>query len=179
MTQSEFSRRVKLDEISAVPRRHNIVADETERGRLAERFALAGLNSLEADIDLSREAAGVRARGRVRGAAVQECVVSGQPVPAQVDEAVDILFTSQQQDAADEEIELGEDDCDILPLDGDAVDLGELAAETLSLGLNPYPRLTDDQLAEYRKLLMSEEEAAAAEKSEKAAGKPFAALKRK
>ena len=81
--------------------------------------------------------------------------------------------------AADEEIELGADDCDILPLDGDAVDLGELAAETLSLGLNPYPRLTDDQLAEYRKLLMSEEEAAAAEKSEKVAGSPFAALKRK
>ena len=80
MSEIEFSRRVKLDEISAAPGRHSIAANEAERRLLAERFALPAIERLEAEIDVSREAAGVRAKGRVRAAVTQECVVSGQPV---------------------------------------------------------------------------------------------------
>jgi hypothetical protein len=39
----------------------------------------------------------------------------------------------------DEEFELSAEDCDTLPLEG-RIDLGELAAETLALALDPYPR---------------------------------------
>src|SRR3546814_2269091 len=81
----------------------------------------------------------------------------------------EVLFAihSLSSGASEDEVELGEEDCDVLPMDGDSVDIGELAAETVSLALDPYPRLPDDALAEYRRLLTSEEEAqAAADRSE-------------
>lgn len=180
MSEIEFSRRVKLDEISAAPGRHSIAANEAERRLLAERFALPAIERLEAEIDVSREAAGVRAKGRVRAAVTQECVVSGQPVAAKVDEPFEVLFAihSLSSGASEDEVELGEEDCDVLPMDGDSVDIGELAAETVSLVLDPYPRLPDDALAEYRRLLTSEEEAQAAADAEKKANNPFAVLKK-
>ena len=42
--------------------------------------------------------------------------------------------------ALDEEIELGEADCDTVFYDGAAIDLGTALADTLALNLDPYPR---------------------------------------
>lgn len=179
MNGPEFSRRIRLDEIGPAPRSHHISAEANERALLAERFDLLALDDLSGDIALSREAAGVRARGRVHAAVSQMCVVSGQPVPVRIDEPVDVLFSfSAASGDADEELELSSADCDVMPLEGDAVDLGELAAETMSLALDPYPRLSDADLAEYRRLLASEEDAKAASKADEAARNPFSALKK-
>src|SRR3546814_8978331 len=92
----------------------------------------------------------------------------------------EVLFAihSLSSGASEDEVELGEEDCDVLPMDGDSVDIGELAAETVSLALDPYPRLPDAALAEYRRLLTSEEEAQAAADAEKKANNPFAVLKK-
>ena len=49
----------------------------------------------------------------------------------------------EEQIAAQEEIELDADDCDTIGYDGAAVDLGEAAAETLYLALDPFPRAPD------------------------------------
>jgi uncharacterized metal-binding protein YceD (DUF177 family) len=40
----------------------------------------------------------------------------------------------------DEEIELGESDCDVVFYDGAQIDLGGALADTLALSLDPYPR---------------------------------------
>ena len=40
----------------------------------------------------------------------------------------------------DEEIELGESDCDVVFYDGAEIDLGTAIADTLALSLDPYPR---------------------------------------
>lgn len=179
MSAPEFSHRIKLDEVGMTPRVYRIAAEPAELAALAERFGLAELERLSAEISLSREAAGVRARGRVSAALSQICVVSGQPVPASVDEPLDVLFAFTSPDASEEELELDAADCDVLPLEGEGVDLGELAAETMSLALDPYPRLSDDALADYRKLLMSEEEAARQAEAAQASRNPFAVLKKR
>ena len=67
--------------------------------------------------------------------------------------------------SADEEVELGEDELDVVFYDGAAVDVGEAVAETLSLSLDPYPRAPGAE----------EALKAAGVKSEEEAG-PFAAL---
>src|SRR3546814_2793501 len=85
----------------------------------------------------------------------------------------DVCSSDLSSGASEDEVELGEEDCDVLPMDGDSVDIGELAAETVSLVLDPYPRLPDDALAEYRRLLTSEEEAQAAADAEKKANNPL------
>jgi len=180
MIAPEFSRRIRLDEIGVAPQNHRIEATPQERAALAARFALSRIDMLEAEIALSREALGIRARGHVRAAVNQICVVSTQDVPARIDEPIDVVYTRHQGgDAADEEVELSEAECDQLPLTEEAVDIGELAAETMSLALDPYPRLPDDQLAEYRAHLLTEQQAQALSEEEEATRNPFAALKDK
>ena len=174
----ELSRIVRLSEIGSAPRPERIEARPAEREALAKRFELASLDALEADLTVRREAAGVRVKGRVRAQAAQICAVSGEPVPALIDEPVDLLFASDvPASRPDEEIELSEGDLDIIPLEGEAVDVGEAVAQSFGLALDPYPRAPDDAIAAARKRLLSEEEAEALAQAEKAARNPFRVLK--
>lgn len=45
-----------------------------------------------------------------------------------------------EPDAADEEIELAGEDCDVVFYDGATIDLGTAIADTLALSIEPYPR---------------------------------------
>ena len=177
MTVPEFSRPMRLDAIGDGLGHRAVAADDAERAALAARFDLVALDRLEGAFDVRREAAGIRVTGRITGRVTQRCVVSGAPLPADVDEAVALLFVGGSgRNAADdeEEVELETGDLDVLPLDGDAIDLGEIAAETLALALPPFPRAPDADLADERRLLSSEDEAAEAAR---AAANPFAVLK--
>ena len=65
----------------------------------------------------------------------------------------------------DEEFELGADELDTLFHDGQAIDLGAAIADSLALGLDPYPRSPNAEEALRQAGVISEEEAG-----------PFAAL---
>src|SRR3546814_1181605 len=54
MTLPEFSRRIRVDEISLAPRNHNVAAKPGERALLTVRFGLSSIDRLDADIALSR-----------------------------------------------------------------------------------------------------------------------------
>ena len=137
----EFSRMIDAETISESPRQVEIGADETERRRLAGRFRLQAIDRLSASIRLARRAGVIHAEGRVEADVAQSCVVTGEPLPAHVDAPFSVRFLPDAYAAADEEeVELSSDDCDTLPLEGGKIDLGELAAETLALALDPYPR---------------------------------------
>lgn len=135
----EFSRLEKIDTIGAGERSIHVVADAAERAALAARFALLGIDRLDGDFQVRRDAAGIIARGRVTAAVTQACVATGDPVAATIDEPVALRFVADFTDKADE-IELTEDDCDTMGFDGAAIDLGEAAAETMALALDPFPR---------------------------------------
>lgn len=174
----EFSRVIKLSDIGSASRPERIEAQPAERAALAERFALASLDRLTADLTVRREAAGVRVKGRIQADAAQICAVSAEPVPAAIDEPVDLLFASDSPTVRpDEEIELAAADLDIVPLDGEAVDIGEAVAQSFGLALDPYPRAPEAVLAAARAKLLSEEEAEALASAEKGAGNPFRRLK--
>lgn len=178
MNAPEFSRVVRLSDLGSAPRAEHVEARPAEREALTARFGLASLDRLEADLTLRREAAGIRLQGRVRADAAQVCVVSGEPVPTTVDEPVDLLFSAHTAlTRPDEEIELSETELDILPLDGEAIDLGEAAAQSFGLALDPYPHAPDEALAAARKRLLSEEQAAMQAAADKVARNPFRVLK--
>lgn len=137
----EFSRAIRVETISDAPRRMEIVADADERRRLAGRFRLKAIDRLSAAITLSRRAGTIHAEGEVDAAVVQACVVTDEPLPAEVRAPFSVRFVPEAQvSAPDEELELSEEDCDILPIQHGEIDLGELAAETLALALDPFPR---------------------------------------
>lgn len=160
-----FAHQLRLDQIRD-GERLDLVADEAERRSIAERLGLAGLERLEAHAVLSRHGDIVRTQGRILAALEQSCVVTGDPVAARLDEPFALLFTPAPGDtAADEEIELGEQDCDTVFHDGAQIDLGGAIADTLALSIDPYPRSAGAEMVLKEAGVLSAEQAG-----------PFAAL---
>jgi uncharacterized metal-binding protein YceD (DUF177 family) len=134
----EFSRPQRIDTIGEGVRAIGIEADAGERAALAQRFDLLSVDTLRARFDVRREAGGIVATGRVEAAVVQACSITDEPLPARIDEAVALRFV--EPGGSEEEIELSNDLLDTVEIEGGAVDLGEAAAETMALALDPFPR---------------------------------------
>lgn len=157
MTAPEFSRPLRLDAIGAGDSQMTVTADEAERAALARRFGVIAIDALSADFAVRRDAAGIVARGTLSGAVVQACGVTGEPVPQTIDEAFDLRFLPEPGGAADE-VELNEDECDTVFYSGGAIDLGEAAAETLALALDPFPRSANAEAALREAGVLSDED---------------------
>ena len=157
---SEFARVERLDTIGGEERAVSIAADEAERLALARRFRLVAVDRLEATFAIRREAGGIAARGRVTAAVVQACAVTGDPVPAAVDEDVSLRFVEPVGPGQDE-VELSGDALDTIEIDGGGIDLGEAAAETMALALDPFPRSPQAAVVLKQAGVLSEEEAGA------------------
>lgn len=139
-----------------------LVADEAVRGRLAAENRLAGLAFLSAQLHVSRRGrGGLHVTGEVRSRATQTCVVTLEPFEATIVEQVDVEFEPARDTPAPEtrkperrsdrksrhaappieEDEEGMDDLDAPdPIVDGRIDLGALAVEFLTLGIDPYPR---------------------------------------
>lgn len=135
----EFSRPERIDTIGPGERTIAVEADADERRRLAGRFGLVGIERLAASFAVHRDGAAIVAAGRVEAAVTQACSVTGDPVAALIEEAVTLRFVEDDA-GADGEIELESDALDTMPIEGGAIDLGEAAATTMALALDPFPR---------------------------------------
>ena len=135
---NEFSHIIKLDTIGAGASSIRLSADAPNREALAARFDLAALESLDAELSVSRDSKGILAEGRIHAALSQYCIATGDPVPTVLDEPVKIRFVPEPIDRV--EIELEADDCDSMFYEGQSIDLGEAVAQSLGLALDPYPR---------------------------------------
>lgn len=139
MIAPEFSRPVRIDTLGRDGRDFEVEAELAERLALARRFDLLSLDRLAARATLRREADDVIVDGRLMAAVVQACVATGEPLPEQIDVPFELRFVPALADGA-EEVELDEADLDVVAYEGGSVDLGEAAAETLALSLDPFPR---------------------------------------
>lgn len=158
MTAPEFSRLERIDTIGEGEREVRIAATDEERAALSARFGLKSIERLEGVFRLRRDAAGIVARGHVHADLVQACVVTDDPLPVTVDEPVALRFVAGREPEGDE-VELSEDALDTMSFDGAAVDLGEAAAETMALALDPFPRGPNAAAALKEAGVISEEEA--------------------
>lgn len=154
-----FAHRLRLDRIHD-GERLDLIAGESELAALGQRLDLLSLSSLEAHAALSRKGAIIRARGRLAASLEQSCVVTGDPVAALVDEPFDLIFLPEPPGGGpDEEIELGQEDCDVVFYEGGAIDLGNAIGDTLALSLDPYPRSASADAALREAGVLSETEA--------------------
>ena len=97
---------------------------------------------------LVRRGRAVTVTGTVEGDVVQTCVVTLEPFPAHVSEAVEVKFVSPpalprgakmpEEPPGHHERQTSLEEPDAI-VDG-RIDLGALTAEFLALGLDPYPR---------------------------------------
>ena len=167
---NEFSRLYRLESLSAEPLRVEIEARPEELEGLARRFGLVALESLAAEAELRRSGDSATAVGSLRARVTQSCVASAEPVEAEVGEDFRVDFRPLPADGRpEEEIELGEGELDVVFYEGGAIDLGEAVAQSLLLGLDPYPRSPAAEAALREAGVKSEEEA-------RRESSPFAAL---
>jgi uncharacterized metal-binding protein YceD (DUF177 family) len=154
-----FPHQLRLDQVRD-GERLDLVADEAERTAIARRLGLEGLERLEAHVALTKTGDIVRAKGRLSSSLTQNCVVTGEPVAAHVDEPFELVFTPEPESGRpDEEIELGTSELDVVFHDGAAIDLGNAIADTLALSLDPYPRSAGADAALKEAGVLSEEHA--------------------
>ena len=139
MTTSEFPLIVTLAD-AAHGRTIAVEADADAREAIARRLGLVALDRFSLAAEVRVVAGGIAAKGEVRADVVQACAATDLPVPATLAEAFDLRFLRDMDAPAseDDEIEIGSEDLDLLPLDGDRIDLGEAAEQTLALALDPY-----------------------------------------
>lgn len=163
MTDS-FAHDLRIDSVRDGDR-VDLAADDRECQAIAKRLGLGSVDRLEAHATLERRGEVVRAQGRLYASLAQSCVVTGEPVPEHIDEPFSLIFVPEPEAGTDEEIELGESDCDTVFHDGSTIDLGSAIADTLALSLDPYPRSAEADAALKEAGVMSEVEAS-----------PFAAL---
>lgn len=134
-------------------------ANEAECGALARLNALPAVLSLEAPFHVSRSGRdGLKVVGVVRAKVRQTCVVTLEEFDATLEEPISVRFAPPELEARSEhgrrEKPLSADDAlDIEdgrpdPLIGGQIDLGALAAEFLTLGLDPHPRKPDAHFEE-------------------------------
>ncbi|MDF2493672.1 DUF177 domain-containing protein [Sphingomonas sp.] len=153
----EFSHPVRVDTIGEGVRTETVSADEAQRAALARRFNLIGIDSLSGTFTVQRVSGAVAVTGNVQAVATQRCSITDEPLPARIDEPVDLRFIEDR--VAEEEVELDDSGIDVLPLEGGAIDLGEVAAETLVLALDPFPRGPNAEAALRDAGVLAEEEA--------------------
>lgn len=181
MNSPEFSHRIAIDRIGDRIQQVRLEAGAAARAALAGRFDLEAIDRLEADLSLVRRGTAIIVTGPLSADVVQRCVVSAEPVPAHIATQIELTFETDPARVPADDAEVTAETVDILPVEGHAIDLGEAAAQSLLLALDPYPRADEATLAAARRHLLTEEEAeeadAEARRAEKAANNPFAKLR--
>jgi uncharacterized metal-binding protein YceD (DUF177 family) len=163
MTDS-FADGIRIDSIRDGDR-VDLTADQRQCDAIAKRLGLGSIDRLEAHATLERQGEIVQAKGRLLASLAQTCVVTGEPVPAHVDEPFSLVFVPAPESGGEQEVDLGPEDCDTVFYDGASIDLGSAIADTLALSLDPYPRCAEADAALKEAGVTSEEQAS-----------PFAAL---
>ncbi len=183
---AEWSHKIDVGALPDGPFEKTITADETQRRDLARRIGVKSVEDAVADVTVTR-AAGTRTwhvTGRVRANVIQSCVVTMADIRQMIDEPFDAWFADK--DAAisltrarhdkmsqylDAEVPMLDEEDDPEPVVNNQIDLGEVAAQFMSLGVNPYPHAAGVNPEVTEKML---EDEGVAEQSRN----PFAALKK-
>ncbi|AKH43978.1 uncharacterized metal-binding protein YceD (DUF177 family) [Altererythrobacter atlanticus] len=135
MTVPEFSRPFDRRQITDKP--VTLSAGEAEMAALAERFGLVAVKRLEVELRLQPEGEAVDVAGTLSADIVQSCAISGDDLPAKIEEEIAFRFVPDRI-IEDKEIELEEEDLDEIPYSGTSFDLGEAMAQSLALAIDPY-----------------------------------------
>lgn len=148
----EFSRVFHLEKGLTKPVQFNAKADEEECVALAKRFELLDIKNFSVTfvVEASREAGEYEVKGSGQADVVQACVVTLKDVP----EHVDFSFHTKLVHGVEKPLDEGdysflEEEIDVDYYQNSHVDLGEIAAQYLTLSLNPYPRAEDVDTSQY------------------------------
>lgn len=132
----------KISEIGKDGRDERLAATPAECTALASALEIPACRSLTVTVRLAPLSRGrFRASGSMRAAVTQSCIVTLEPVEAEIEAPLDIEFWPADDVASQAGASfdaLGGDDPE--PLDGGRIDLGRIVYELVGARLDPYPR---------------------------------------
>lgn len=153
----EFSHVVEVDRIGPQGLQVQLEADQAACIALARRMRILGVLSLKANLRITPDhamAGHFQLVGQLEAEVEQACVVSLEPVRERVSQEFLRRFGPEMAQAAIK-ADLAEDEAEWLdpeaedpadPIIGGQIDVGEVVAEELALGLDPYPRKPEAEL---------------------------------
>lgn len=119
-----------------------ITANETERDAVARRLGLLGLAAftVRGSLDPTRRGRSAVFDARLTAAVTQECIVTGDPVDAEIDEQIHVRLVTEEEAERRAELDIDADEDDLETAEAGIVDLGDISVQYLALALDPYPR---------------------------------------
>jgi uncharacterized metal-binding protein YceD (DUF177 family) len=168
-----FSRPMTVEELLRRPEEAvTVSAAPDELHALARAVGLPAIAALQAEFRVARQGKDIRVTGDVRASVTQECVVTLEPFESEIVEPVDVRFAfpsappapepragermsrrrafqaqQERQSPPPPVFSAHEEDDPPDPIVDGKIDLGALAAEFMSLGLDPYPRKPSAEFA--------------------------------
>ena len=141
-TATPFSHPIEVHRVPPGGLEMTLTANAAEREGLAALLGLLAVRSLAAELTLKPwRKAGLRVTGTVTAEVEQACVVTLEPVLQTIEEQIEVSFLPESEiETPGREVDIDPDDDTPEPFSGNAVDLGALVSEYLSLGIDPYPR---------------------------------------
>lgn len=129
---------VRLADIDAKEKTYRINATESDCRELAARLRIPSLADVAANLVLKRAGKHqVKLSGTLSFTAVQDCVVTLEPVESAIDTEFEIVFSEEEQEAAEDTVM---PDLALEPVENGEIDLGEVVAQQISIALPDYPR---------------------------------------
>ena len=181
--EQEWSHNFVSDDVDTKPVNIAISADKDNFLSLCNRLGLHSIESLSADITLSRNevSKAIHVEGKIHADVHQKCVVTAEPVAEHINEefeawfaepsdAVSFTKAKRERAAAQDRNEhpMLEEQDDPEEIIGGKIDLGELVTQHLSLSLNPYPKVDGAEYENIQSTLKDDDDIYT---------NPFAALK--
>lgn len=150
-------RQIRVESITLRPVAVEIVPEPDDLAAIAAFLGVASVEALKANYSLSRNGERVRLEGMIRASLHQNCVVTLEAFPVELNVPVKLDFAPEAEIAAmaqpseDDEIDievlLNEEEPPEPIVDG-AIDLGSITLEFLALSLDPYPRKPGAEFSE-------------------------------
>jgi uncharacterized metal-binding protein YceD (DUF177 family) len=140
----DWSKPLKLAELSHGEFTRRLEADADARARIAGQLGLDGLERLQAEISVAPWLDGAQVRGRLSASVRQTCGVTLEPLESEIAHRFELKLLPAGSPNAPSEPEDAvldpdaEDPPDLI--ENDEIDLGALLVEQLALEIDPFPR---------------------------------------
>ena len=119
---------------------YKLLTGPSDHQALTERFGWISVDHLSCDLCIRKISQNCwDVTGHITGQIVQNCIVTGLPVPENIDFQIEERYV-RIADQADQ-VEVGLDGVE--PIKNGAIDIGELAVQSLCLAAAAWPRVDD------------------------------------
>ena len=138
MLKTSLDSIVKVDRIRPdSPNFFEFVASDKELKILATRFKFLDVLSLSAVLTICKSAQDCwDVVGQLRGVVVQACGSTGVPLRETVDFLIEERYVRSGGDQKEVDVHMGVAE----PLENEAINIGELLAQSLAIAVTPWPR---------------------------------------